>query len=639
MCGIAGIVRLDGEAVSPPLIRAMAQTLRHRGPDAAGFHVDGPVALGHQRLKIIDLSEAAAQPMANGDGSVWIVFNGEIYNYRELRQELDARGYRFRSHSDTEVILHLYEELGGSCIERLDGMFAFAVWDRPKRRLLLARDRAGKKPLYYTRAGASFLFASEVKALLRHPQVAGVPAPEAFPHYFKFGYPPQGATFYRDVAQLPPAHAMTVEAGGAVRTRRYWDLDFTPRSGPAPSVAEAEEQVRTLVTEAVRKRLMADVPLGAFLSGGIDSSIVVGVMSRLLNQPVKTFSIGFTGDPSLDETPYARAVAKHFQTDHHEFIVEPKAIDLIEALVWHHDGPFGDASAIPTSIVSRLTREHVTVALNGDGGDEVFAGYLRFQACLAAERLPRGLVRMADGMLGMVPEPTSYHHWLRRAQRFFRVAANPLFTRLRGWIAIFDQDLDRLLRPDVMAGITTGQVDYAPDLLARTDAYSTLSKVLYVNFMTYLPDDLLVKADRCTMAHSLEGRSPFLDHRLAEYVAGLPDAYKVRGRTTKFILKSAFADLLPPEILTRGKKGFGVPLGAWFRTDLKDYLRDHLLSPQALSREYCVPSYVEGLVQEHVAGVRDHGLRLWTLLTFEVWLRQMRRQASEATVASHAVHV
>ncbi|MBM4133155.1 MAG: asparagine synthase (glutamine-hydrolyzing) [Nitrospira sp.] len=638
MCGIAGIVRLDGAAASPQLIRTMTRALRHRGPDASGFHADGPVALGHQRLKIIDLSEAAAQPMANHDGSIWIVFNGEIYNYRELRPELEGRGYRFRSQSDTEALLHLYEAMGERCVERLDGMFAFAIWDQPRQRLFLARDRAGKKPLYYARVDDAFVFASEVKALLRHPEMEGAPAAEVIPHYFMFGYAPQGTTFYRGIAQLPPAHTMTVEAGRPMPPRRYWDLSFTPPAGAAPTEADARERVRSLVTDAVRKRLMADVPLGAFLSGGIDSSIVVGVMSRLLNRPVKTFSIGFTGDPSLDETPFARVVAKHFQTDHHEFVVEPKAIDLIETLVWHHDGPFGDASAIPTSIVSRLTREHVTVALNGDGGDEVFAGYLRFQACLAAERLPRGLVQALDGALRALPEPKTYHHWLRRAQRFFRVAANPLFTRLRGWISIFDRDLDRLLRPEIMQGIAVQPADYPAELLARTDAYSALAKVLYVNFMTYLPDDLLVKADRCAMAHSLEGRSPFLDHHLAEYVAGLPDTYKVRGRTTKYLLKAAFADLLPPEILTRGKKGFGVPLGAWFRTDLRDYLRDHLLSSQALCHDYCQPSYVEGLVQEHVAGLRDHGLRLWTLLTFEVWLRLMRRQAAEAAAANLAVH-
>jgi len=635
MCGICGVINFDGRPIDHRVIEAMTASLAHRGPDGAGIYFNtmergqrGPTAaLGHRRLAIIDLSPNGNQPMANEDRSLWIVFNGEIYNFRELRTRLQAQGHAFRSGSDTEVVLHLYEELGEKCLEELEGMFAFALWDERQKRLFLARDRVGKKPLYYARVGASFVFGSEVKALLRNPEIPGEPSAEALSTYFTFGYPPSDQTFYKRLRQLEPAHAMTVGPDGRMDMWRYWDLDFAPAPWRTPSFAEATDRVRSLVTEAVRKRLVSDVPIGAFLSGGIDSSIVVGLMSRLMDRPVKTFSIGFTGDPDFDETRYARIVADHFRTEHTEFIVEPKAINLIEPLVWQHDGPFGDPSTVPTFIMSRLTREHVTVALNGDGGDELFAGYLRFHASVAAERLPPGLSRLANQVLRMLPEPKQYHHWLRRAQRFFSAASDPLFVRLRRWTAFFDRDLCALLRPEVFEGIDTVGIGYPQELFDRTARFSTLSKVLYVNFMAYLPDDLLVKADRSTMAHGLEGRSPFLDHRLAEYAAALPDQYKFRRGTTKYVLRAAFADLLPAQILRRGKRGFGVPLGAWFRGELRDYVQDLLLSPTALSREYLEPSFVARMVREHVEGDRDHGNRLWLLLTFEVWLRMMRDQA------------
>lgn len=631
MCGIGGVWQLDGGMIEREILGRMVKALHHRGPDASGIHLAGPIGLGHTRLKIIDLSDSARQPMCNEDETIWIVFNGEIYNFREIRADLERKGYRFRSHSDTEVILRLYEEIGDKCVDALEGMFAFAIWDGRRRRLVLARDRAGKKPLFYGGKQGAFVFGSEVKALLKHPAVTGQVALDALPHYFTFGYAPPGRTLYEGINQVPPAHVLMLEADGRMELRRYWDLDFAPRAGKPPSVQAAAEQVRGLVTDAVRKRLVSDVPLGAFLSGGIDSTIVVGIMSRLMDQPVKTFSLGFAGDPDFDETYYARLASSHFRTEHTEFIVEPKAVDLIETLVWHHDGPFGDSSAIPSYIVSQLTRQHVTVALNGDGGDELFAGYLRFQATVAAERIPPAVSRACHHALSVFPQPKQYHHWFRRAQRFFAGASSSLFGRMRRWISIFDEDVITLLRPEMFKGLPTGIVDYPPELIARTGSFSPLSKALYVNFMTYLPDDLLVKMDRSSMAHGLEGRSPFLDHRLAEYVAGLPDAYKLHGTTTKYILKKAFADMLPEEILRRGKKGFGVPLGAWFRGDLRDYVQDLLLSPTAHSRDYVVPSYVAELVREHLSGVRDHGHRLWTLMTFEVWLRLMQQDTPGAS--------
>jgi len=361
MCGIFGVVQFDTKPVTPELLGSMMASLAHRGPDGEGsvfrggkgFPPGPAVALGHRRLAIIDLSSNANQPMANEDESLWMVFNGEVYNFNALRTRLQAQGHSFRSNSDVEVVLHLYEELGEKCVEELEGMFAFALWDERRKRLLLARDRVGKKPLYYISVGSAFVFGSEVKSLLCHPAVPAEISLEALPHFFTFGYPPPGQSFYRGICQLPPAHTMTLDADGRIEVRRYWDLDFSCVPKKGPTLSEASTQIRTLVTEAVRKRLVSDVPLGAFLSGGIDSSIVVGLMSQLLDKPVKTFSLGFAGDPHFDETHHARLVANHFRTDHTEFIVEPKAIDLIESLIWQHDGPFADSSAIPTFLISQ----------------------------------------------------------------------------------------------------------------------------------------------------------------------------------------------------------------------------------------------------------------------------------------------
>jgi asparagine synthase (glutamine-hydrolysing) len=625
MCGICGVVERGERAPARGVLETMTRALAHRGPDAEGLrHLPG-AGLGQRRLAIIDLSPSGAQPMTNEDETLWVVLNGEIYNFRELRAELEARGHPFKSQSDTEAILHLYEEMGERCVERLDGMFAFALWDTRRRRLLLARDRAGKKPLFYARAGEAFVFASEVKALLRHPGLEASPHVEAFPHYFVFGYPPPGTTFYRGVRELPPAHRLVLDADGEPRVTRYWDVSFAPVA-PAPPEAEAVARVRELVTDAVRKRLVADVPLGAFLSGGVDSSVVVALMARLTGERVRTFSLGFAGDAAFDETPWARRVSRHCGTEHTEFVVEPSAVGLVERLVWHHDGPFGDSTAIPTFLVSELTRRHVTVALTGDGGDEVFAGYQRFQASVAAEWVPRPVARAAAALAARVPEPRGYHHPLRRARRFFAAAALPLLPRLREWTAVFGDDARRLVRPETWEA-AGGMPDFAPDAVAGAAGLSALARVLQVNYRTYLPGDLLVKADRCSMAHGLEARAPFLDTALVEYVAGLPDRMKLRRGTTKYLLKRAFADLLPPEILARGKRGFGVPLGAWFRGELRAYVDDVLAASGARAHAYVDAAYVRRLVAEHRAGYRDHGHKLWSLLTFEVWLRGLEGRA------------
>jgi asparagine synthase (glutamine-hydrolysing) len=625
MCGICGELRFDAAPGDMARLVAMRDQLTHRGPDSDGVYVSrrGSALLGFRRLRIIDLTPNASQPMANEDGSVQVVFNGEIYNFRDLREGLVARGHVFRSQSDTETIVHLYEEKGGDCVADLDGMFALAIWDERAGRLTLARDRVGKKPLFYYRDDRLFAFASEMKAFFGHPGVALEIDPDAVPHYFVHGYVPGPATFYKRVHQLEPGTLMTVDAGGRIECRHYWHIQFPQADKVRPiGRAEAVAGVRDAVTHAVKSRLVSDVPLGAFLSGGLDSTIVVGIMSRLMATPVKTFSIGFEGDPAYDETSYARLAAARFKTDHTEFRVSPSALDLIDKLIWHHDGPFGDSSAVPTYIVSKLTREKVTVVLTGDGGDELFAGYLRFAAAVMSERVPTAAGRAVRALLSPLPTPVNDRHWFARAQRFAQAVADPLDVRLTKWNALFYEDLERLLTPELIARVGgVHKLAYLDREQEGRRGLSTLSRVLHVNFTSYLPDDLLVKTDRCTMANSLEARAPFLDHALIEYVAALPDEYKLSGRHTKVILREAFADLVPPEIDARGKMGFGVPLGTWFRGELRNYVRDRLLAPNARYREFLSAPFVERVVADHLGQKRNLGHQLWSLLCFEEWLR------------------
>jgi asparagine synthase (glutamine-hydrolysing) len=639
MCGICGVLSLDRDVPPRAVLDSMTAAITHRGPDETGSWIGEGIGLGHTRLKIIDLSSAAHQPMANEDGTLRIVFNGEIYNYRELRRKLAAGGHPFLSQSDTEVILHLYEETGDRCVEDLDGMFAFALWDGRARRLLLARDRFGKKPLYYYLDQRMLGFASEIKALLRHPAIPQEVNTAALPLYFLYGYVPTPETVYCRILSLPPGHTLTIAPEGGRTLRHYWELAFGERDDQRdPEVASDRRvavRIRELLTEAVRKRLVADVPIGAFLSGGIDSSIVVGLMSQLLREPVRTFSIGFEGDPFFDETRYALEVSRHLRTDHTEFKVKPKAIELIETLVRQYDGPFGDSSAIPTYILAGLTRERSTVALNGDGGDELFAGYPRFAAATLAEWIPAGLARWGGRLLSLIPEPRNYWSPLRKAQRFFRAAAIPFYGRYSKWISLFYDDVELLLRPELLDKIgAIDRIAYFRDHLDKVARYSPLNRLLYLNIKTYLLDDLLVKMDRMTMAHGLETRSPFLDVALMEYTSRLPDRMRLRRGITKYILRRAFEDLLPRRVLTRGKMGFGVPLGAWFRGELRDYLRELLLAPDARIRDYLDQSYVAAIVDDHLARRLDHGHRLWAILTFEVWLRLGTSRAAGAAEGS-----
>lgn len=631
MCGIFGAAFVDGaqRIDAAAALRAIA----HRGPDASKIYRAPGVVLGHDRLAILDLSPEADQPMTSEREDVALVFNGEIYNHHALRAELAARGHTFRTRSDTEVIVRGYQEWGDAVVARLDGMFALGVFDAKRRRLFLARDRAGKKPLFYAPIGAGLAFGSEMKALFAAGVARRVDA-ASLPILLALGYTPSPRTVYEGVVELSPGSTLAFEEGREPTLSRYWRAPFAaPRI--AASANEASGRVRELVTAAVERRLEADVPLGAFLSGGLDSTIVVGVMARLSRQRVRTFSIGFAGDARFDETRYARIAAAAFGTDHTEFTLEPSSFDLVGRLVEQYDGPFGDSSAIPTAILSQLTRKHVTVALSGDGGDEIFCGYSRFLAAEAEERVPMPLRRAGDAVARLALGAGAN----RRAARVLRLAARasaPLAERLLTWNSFFAGDLATLLRPGVARGV--GQDDaavYTRGVLARTAGAPLMARILAHNFETYLPYDLLVKSDRASMLHSLELRSPLLDTALVEYAARLPAHLLRRGTRTKWILRRAFRELVPEAILRRPKMGFGVPLGAWFRGDLRPYLLDHLSRNAALF-DYVEPAFVTRLLDEHFSGREDHGHRIWLLLTTQLWLRQLRDSATPSDSAASA---
>jgi asparagine synthase (glutamine-hydrolysing) len=630
MCGICGFLS-RGAPPDVSTLRSMAGALAHRGPDGEGFRVDAPVALGHRRLSIIDLSEAASEPMTNEDGTLWLVFNGEIYNFRELRRRLEGR-HRFRSQGDGETIVHLYEEKGDDVVQELDGMFAFALWDAKRRRLLLARDRAGKKPLYYHDGARVFAFASEVKSLFAHAEVPHERDPDVLPLFLTYGYVPTPGTFYRAIRSLPPGHSLVVKESGAESPRRYWRARFSSSgsgNGSHPAAraigdAEAEDRFRMLLQESVARRLVADVPLGAFLSGGLDSSAVVAFMARAATGRVKTFTIGFAGHAKYDEREHAKVVANRFATDHTEFVVEPKALDLVDRLVYHHDGPFGDSSAMPTYLLSELTRSRVTVALNGDGGDEVFAGYLRLYGGALSERVPRGAFRVASRLIGLLPEPSDRSHPLRFAKRFAEAGSLPLLDRYLRWCACFTADLPGLLSPELVRELDSERL-----LASFREGYasghgSTLARLLQLNFETYLLDDLLVKADRMSMAHGLEARSPFLDTAVVEFGASLPDRLRMRLGKGKILLRRAMRGILPESILQRGKQGFGAPLGAWFRSDLDGFVRERLLDVQSPLYAYLRREAVEAVLARHGSACADLSAQIWALLTLESWLRQER---------------
>jgi asparagine synthase (glutamine-hydrolysing) len=621
MCGIIGQVRFDGRAVEAQLPARMCAGLEHRGPDARGIHADDGVALGIQRLRVVDLS-TGDQPIYTEDRSVVVVLNGEIYNYRELRDELLARGHTLATKGDTEVIAHLYEEYGVDCVRRLHGMFAFALWDARRRRLLVARDRIGKKPLVYSLRGGVLSFASEMGALLADQEIPREVDEAAIDAYLALGYVPGPLTALRGVQKLPPAHTLVFEDGKAT-LQRYWRLDYSHKQ--ELPVEEWCERIRAALREATRKRLIADVPLGAFLSGGIDSSAVVAAMAETSTEPVRTFSIGF-GHEEFDELPYARRIAQQFGAVHEEFQVEPSAVEIAPKIVRHYGEPFADATAIPSFYLSELTRRHVTVALNGDGGDESFGGYTRYVANALAGRLDRvpRPARLAAGALGRrLPAGGHISSVRNRARRLSTTLALDAPARYARYKELCDLPTRRELYSPAFAAMAEGfGRDTIADAWSATSGASLVDKMLEVDVETYLVGDLIPKVDIATMAYALEARSPFLDHELMQLAASIPADLKVRGSEKKWILREALRGWLPDDILDRPKQGFVVPLSSWLRGDLRSWARDILLDPSALGRGYFRPEAIEGLLDRHAAGADADDKRIWSLVMLELWHRE-----------------
>jgi asparagine synthase (glutamine-hydrolysing) len=601
----------------------MCEAVRHRGPDEDGFYLKGSTGLAMRRLAIIDL-KGGQQPIYNEGRTACIVFNGEIYNYRELRAHLEKLGDRFRTDSDTEAIIHLYDRYGADCPKYLRGMFAFAIWDEQREELLLARDRVGKKPLLYAELDGQLVFGSEFTALLLHPDISREIDTRAIHYYLSFMCVPAPLTAYRAIRKLEPGHTLSYRRG-EIKIERYWQPDFSNKL--KISEEEAGERAIATLREAVRLRLISEVPLGAFLSGGIDSSAVVALMSEESSEPVKTFSIGFE-EQDFSELHHARRVAEHVGAEHHEFIVRPRALDVLPTLVEHYGEPYADSSAIPTYYVSRETRQHVTVALNGDGGDECFAGYERYAAMQLAERYHRlpGVLRdsLISPGIDLLPSSELRRSRVRDLKRFLRAASLPKVERYLRWVSVFDRDAKSELYSDHFQHETEGldAARFIEPWFAKANGAGIVDAALLADTMTYLPNDLLVKVDIASMAVSLEARSPFLDHHVIEFAASLPEGLKLRGLTTKYLLKRVLKQLLPAENLKRRKMGFGVPIGHWFRGEMQNFLREALLSEKALKRGFFKPASVKRMVEEHTRGGRDHAPQLWTLLMLELWFER-----------------
>jgi asparagine synthase (glutamine-hydrolysing) len=621
MCGIVGKVS-PADRVDPALIDRMCEVIEHRGPDSKGIFVDGNVGLGVQRLAIIDL-ETGDQPIFNEDRSVVVILNGEIYNYRELRESLAAAGHRFATRSDTEVIVHLYEDHGDGFVQFLRGMFAIAVWDSKRRRLVLARDRIGKKPLYFSFDGTALWFASEAKAILQDPAVPRDVDYGAVDAYLHYQYVPNTYCAFAALSKLPPAHVLTFESG-QLDQRRYWKLSYAGQR--RQSDEEACELIRTELLDATGLRLRSNVPLGAFLSGGVDSSAVVAAMAMQTTGRVKTFTIGFPS-ARFDERPYAREIAQLFDTEHHELLVEPNLVEVLPRLVWHYGEPFADQSAIPSFYLSELTRRDVTVALNGDGGDESFGGYRRYVGNDVARRLqilPAATARVVARALDRLGTGGAQDSKRARLLRLARAVQLDEAARYAMWVACFDtterqalyaHDLaERVVSPDVVEGVVRSAYD-------ASDAPTLIERLLDVDTQTYLPDQLLVKMDIASMAHSLEVRSPFLDHVFIEMAARLPLSAKVSRGDGKRLLKRAIRPWIPPRLLDRPKQGFTMPIAEWLRNELRELPQAVLLDTHASRRGLFKRRALEQLITEHQRGIRDHSNKLWTLIQLELWFR------------------
>lgn len=632
MCGIAGYLSFSAPA-DDSVVRTMCAQIRHRGPDDEGVYTSGVCGIGMRRLSIIDLS-TGHQPISNEDGTVWVVFNGEIYNFQDLRPTLESQGHRFATHSDTETLIHLYEQEGIDGLQKLRGMFAYAIWDGRLQRLFVARDRFGKKPLYYAHLPSGFYFASEMKCL----KAAGVPLTldeEALRVYLQFGYVPEPLSIYCEVRKLEPAHWLTVDRAGNFRTQRYWQLP-PPTERESPHIAEEQvcEEIRQVFDEAVRLRMIADVPVGAFLSGGIDSSLTVATMARLSSTPVRTFSIGWD-EQDFNELPQAGAVARTSKTQHHEIIVRPDVMTVVPRLLRYFDEPFADASAIPTYLVSQFAASHVKAVLSGDGGDELFGGYHSFfwaDSRRRYDRIPVPLRGLLSAIANAAPYSAYGKNLLRAISRptsieryFESISFNSYFIR------------ERTLEPQWRTPADAAFYRATFGAAVLPDAADPLSQAMYFEGTAKLAGDILVKVDRMSMANSLEVRSPLLDHKLAETAARIPNAWKTRDGKGKLILLKALGNRLPPEVLAAPKRGFGVPLARWFRGPLREMLRDLLTSSAFQSRGITRREYLRAMLDEHDSGRRRHSDFLWQLLVLELWFREREAPVETLSLSTPAV--
>lgn len=620
MCGICGIVYRDrNRPVERALVQRMTDVIRHRGPDDEGFHIQGPAGLGMRRLSIIDRA-TGQQPIYNEDGSMAIVFNGEIYNHDELRRELQSRGHVFKTRSDTEAILHAYEEWGVDCPNTLNGMFGFAIWDGRASQLFIARDRLGVKPMYYFCDDQRLLFGSELKSILQIPDVDRRLNVKALDNFLTFEYIPSPLSIFENIYKLPQAHYLLYK-NGQVHLGRYWQLSYR---ASGRSEAELAEELRVLLQDATRIRLMSEVPLGAFLSGGLDSSSIVAMMAASSDRPVKTFSIGFSNS-TYNELPYARDIAARFQTEHYEEIITPDAVRLAERIVWQLDEPFGDFSVFPTLMVSEMARKQVTVILSGDGGDELLAGYDTYLADRLARKaswLPATLRRYTlDPLVFSLPPTEKKKGFINKARRFLEGMRLPADLQHVRWM-IFMQQLEKqqLYKPEIRQAVAGyDPYDFIRTAFQGCSSSAALDQQEYVDIMTYLVDDILVKVDRMSMLVSLEARTPFLDYRFVEFCATLPPALRLHGKTTKYLLKKAMQGILPESILTRGKEGFSIPIKQWMKNELKPMMMSYL-SPAALQATGLFETnYVQQLVNEHLAGQENHSHRLWALMMVQMW--------------------
>ena len=623
MCGIAGKLRFDGQPVAPALIARMCAAIAHRGPDDQGIHTEQSVGLGQRRLAIIDLSREGCAPLSNEDGTIWVVFNGEIYNYRPLREKLLQQGHVFRTNTDTEVIVHLYEQYGVKCLDEMRGMFAFVIWDDRQQHLFAARDRLGKKPLFFTKTARSFIFGSEINAVVADPDVSLSPNYSAIDSYLTYQYVPSPETAFEGISKLPPAHYLICGADGELSVKRYWNV---PAYRPSRATqAEHETELLRLLRESVRLRMRSDVPVGAFLSGGVDSATVVALMAEENGEPIKTFSIGLENE-QYNELPYAREVAERYGTDHHEFIVKPNATEILPILVRNFGEPFADSSAIPTYYVSQLASQYVRVALSGDGGDESFCGYSHYAQVhrwSGADRIPQRVRSLVGAGVSAAMDILPYHNLTARISRAGKMFAGPLPERYRLQLSLFKtqeknacytRNFQTMLECESQRE-TTLQLDW-------DNSADDLAWMMRHDQQYYLPECLMTKTDIAAMANSLELRCPLLDHHIVEFAATIPSSLKLNANGGKQVFKNAVRSLLPRSILEKRKTGFGIPLAEWFRGQLLPTLRETLLSDTATKRNLFNPRFVATMINEHAERRRDWSNRLWALLCLELWFRE-----------------